>query len=1857
MPDSRHQSGSTGGGAMPAAPSTTSSGSANAASAAAVVGGAECWDSISYLESAFHHGFMRSRQKTSSFVYHENTRLTRELDEFCDVDAMHRPKGPIIFLGESGVGKSTFFANWLVRRKKMFQNWQTSYPEFIFYHVVGCSRQSCYVSNLLERILREIKEYFELNKEIPDVEERLSWQFPRFLEAASKKSCVILVIDGLQRLRTNDGESILKWVPLAFPPNVRIIFSGTINYPTTTFLTPRGGGGNHSIDVVSSEHLEKANLNAQMIERIKLEANRRNWISVHVPPLAEDDRRRVVKKFVQQYHPTHSASERSGLLDAANGTTHPTPHSEVLGLQLFEIQQKALASVPMSANPHFLKLSLASMAWAVDEGFNIHVVFEHWFSAESNGQLMEAILRSMETGFAPDPQGTADANQFLVKNNFNTAAYEAQHIVPLCRKTSDTMVEKTSWSTDVKSGSGDASNRLATTPGRAASNQRLQEFDYHDSRIPSITPAFSSENKTVTTSSVIELRYDGMQYRRSSSPLTTMSTSDDGVSPEPSTRTESVHEMKEVFVPTLRHDNSGGSTHHHTSLDDRLAFGHGQPNTSTLPARLNVPATPAAQAGSAVMRLNCMHPGKSGAVPIYHSQTMRVPQSTANTASGGGKCSGLPAYLTGGRVVAPLEPLLRRALCLLYVCRHGLLTNELRFVLNAIVTEERNAAKETNQLHLKAPFGSVENVDHESLTGFSEDQWKMLLRAMKPLGILFLQDVIVLPICKEILREVVWWRYIGSKRIEQKYHQWMIRFFRIHPTTFRRVEELPWHLKRCCQWDALRNVLVNLPMFQLLYTANYKNELFGYWKTLTDGPLLIYNNPSDKPATSSTDPRVYAVPFDIVKEYGKSVEEWYKNARPPTKVFTPIVQLLTKFMYEFSLFYQGYLPSFNYAPFDLKKLFHDGFTFIEDLPHVKHSSNSSAKTAATSTATSSGLSLAAPAATEASALLTALESFSTLGQGLTNSSTSTGSTLLAASSSQGSTSSSSLSLKEKEGADNWFFFYQRWIWIQFPWLALGKEIVIREPFVRGNNVINGSSGSSSGNNQQTLSSLGVTTFNAGGSGGPVHESSSHSSSSDAVTEAADEEQRREGGDPRHSVNGTASSLAPLHSSATRLAIHFDARFWDVKKSMFDADTSSGAPMAQKRKGALSPSKICAMQNSSVLSPSPTTKTQDIISPENLFRKKTTYAAVKNVLSSSIRKLPSAIANASLPLASVPEQIQAGDGGGAPTFLTTVSSGSGTVAGGDPSGTNEPQLELSSVPGTMSKPSLATKDLVLEHLNVSDTSSSLSTAFGLPAHFQDYPQSEWDLKKSYNYQVVLKLQTLYDSMKLEAHKKQSHLQMIKAKIKETKKRYELSIRECDMAKHAADEMSSRMEKIEQMMVNIDKQEKNHRKLIRGCEVFPACDPSHFETMKKELKLLQMKLKDLTEEKKVLDLKKTHLQTVELPVLRKVIDKNKKLLSAVVEKLEHAREKLVHDQASTDKLYQRRLEMIDGARNASFKGTGESLEQHDASSSELVTSVTTRSLVAKVALQQCESMCENIQKATGFSKLELILQKFVSRDELNQSFEDQPKIYEARLKQIKLHQAELEQQLHSLEVSNAVAASDDPRVLEEKLHIAEVELARVERTQNSLLTTSKEVVAGALRIVKLIGTTSCRNPSENAIPATRLWPPPLGFDGESSLSSEFESLEPNDIAALLQICQDRAGLMIDAAGEAIQMPIILRRGYTSRGDDKLLTKNGKQSKKQPHNSNSTVDTDKRDRGGFGRGSVPAISFPIPSLSSSLAAGNTTNRSELPDHITHDAIKASSRSRVLHKKAHSSGHGAHGNNHLAASASSASNSTANN
>ncbi|GMH54085.1 hypothetical protein TL16_g01604 [Triparma laevis f. inornata] len=98
----------------------------------------------------------------------------------------------------------------------------------------------------------------------------------------------------------------------------------------------------------------------------------------------------------------------------------------------------------------------------------------------------------------------------------------------------------------------------------------------------------------------------------------------------------------------------------------------------------------------------------------------------------------------------------------------------------------------------------------------------------------------MLPFESEALREVVWWRYVGSAEGQAKWHAHIIVFFMEQRPSLRRCEELPWHLRKCRKWTTLRNVLVDLRTFDVMYNGEQiKGGLFSYWRALVRGPLYM----------------------------------------------------------------------------------------------------------------------------------------------------------------------------------------------------------------------------------------------------------------------------------------------------------------------------------------------------------------------------------------------------------------------------------------------------------------------------------------------------------------------------------------------------------------------------------------------------------------------------------------------------------------------------------------------------------------------------------------------------------------------------------------------------------------------------------------------------------------------------------------------------------------------------------------------------------------------------------------------------------------------------------------------------------
>ncbi|CAK4670628.1 unnamed protein product [Aphanomyces euteiches] len=754
-------------------------------------------DSISEFESEFHHAFVKGRLAHDDFVFQAS--LLQELDEFCDVDSMHVPKGPLIVFGEPGSGKSAFLANWMNRRKKKFHNWNNGFPEFIFYHAVGCTRQGAFVSRLLERILTEMKEFFELAKDVPTLEERLSWQFPRYLDAASRKGRTILIVDGVHRLRTTDGDSILKWLPLSFPPNVRLILAATS--PSSRHATVASDS-----DMLST------------MERIKVEASRRNWTTVCIDPFTVEEARTVVHKFLARQ---------------VNGT--PT-------LQLFDLQQKV-------------------------------------------NQCLQLFVNKSGVGYR-------ERSKSDERNVLEDAADRAR----------------------MDGRTGLQHPQMTTRPSSSSSTSTLptHRTSTPDRRSPPLdTEPYNSDDEMRTPRVMEETDANiPLLFRELAADATPLGQDSLESGPRPI--------VLSVFTsskpPALGQEDDSADT-----LGGAHSFQKKSPEGASSPPPLSdSPPRPS------VVR------------PVERTKTMRT--------------SSFPIYVTGGQNVLGLDGLLGKALCVLYVARHGLLLHELRTLMQAMTVDE------TRKKDMTAPEMDDDDDDNSSLNAilsdngpssrarapaFSEETWTTLLSALRALGCLFLQDIVLLPHCNDALRELIWWRYIGSLKAEETYHHWLVRFFISHSATFRRVEELPWHLASCKRWLALKDILVNLQMFQLFFTATYKTELFSYWKMLTEGVYVSGSAtppppPSSQCFTETQDNGGIVEPpaittFDLVREYNKSIEEWYHTARPATKQLLPMLQTMTKFIFEYSVFSQSELPRFNHPALDLKALASSGFRFVDQV--------------------------------------------------------------------------------------------------------------------------------------------------------------------------------------------------------------------------------------------------------------------------------------------------------------------------------------------------------------------------------------------------------------------------------------------------------------------------------------------------------------------------------------------------------------------------------------------------------------------------------------------------------------------------------------------------------------------------------------------------------------------------------------------------------------------------------------------------------------------------------------------------------------------------------------------------------------
>ncbi|XP_030831949.1 TPR repeat-containing protein DDB_G0287407 [Strongylocentrotus purpuratus] len=166
-------------------------------------------------ESEAHDAFANARRR----VYIGR----QEYFDYIDNYFAQKPEGPLTIIGESGSGKSALVANWCGRFE------ERNPGTFLFKHFIGSSAESASHVNLLRRLYGEMKQFYNLEMEIPTSDRNLIIDLPSWLNIASNRSKVMIVLDALNQLDSGAGgsgdEKSLTWLPQTLPNNVQMLLS------------------------------------------------------------------------------------------------------------------------------------------------------------------------------------------------------------------------------------------------------------------------------------------------------------------------------------------------------------------------------------------------------------------------------------------------------------------------------------------------------------------------------------------------------------------------------------------------------------------------------------------------------------------------------------------------------------------------------------------------------------------------------------------------------------------------------------------------------------------------------------------------------------------------------------------------------------------------------------------------------------------------------------------------------------------------------------------------------------------------------------------------------------------------------------------------------------------------------------------------------------------------------------------------------------------------------------------------------------------------------------------------------------------------------------------------------------------------------------------------------------------------------------------------------------------------------------------------------------------------------------------------------------------------------------------------
>jgi hypothetical protein len=155
----------------------------------------------------------------------------------------------------------------------------------------------------------------------------------------------------------------------------------------------------------------------------------------------------------------------------------------------------------------------------------------------------------------------------------------------------------------------------------------------------------------------------------------------------------------------------------------------------------------------------------------------------------------------------------------------------------------------------------------------------------------------------DALKQAIWEMYVKTPHQRLRLHTLLGKYFMKLKPCHRKLEELPYHLEISGHWTKLKHALVAIDMFKWWWTPAHKEEFIKLWASLTAHPSNRRDN--DGYVTNNLEPKDYPVPtsrpcYDVVEEYTKSVDEFIGKFGKPEEEVSHVVLRIADFLLEFA---------------------------------------------------------------------------------------------------------------------------------------------------------------------------------------------------------------------------------------------------------------------------------------------------------------------------------------------------------------------------------------------------------------------------------------------------------------------------------------------------------------------------------------------------------------------------------------------------------------------------------------------------------------------------------------------------------------------------------------------------------------------------------------------------------------------------------------------------------------------------------------------------------------------------------------------------------------------------------------------